>query len=273
MNFLRYLLTFILGKLADSQNNFVKNVLINIFIKLYAPNLKEAVFSEPDEYQSYNDFFIRKLKKETRPINTNLDVIVSPVDGEIIDFGKITKDKLIQAKKYKYSVHDLIGEEFHKLFENGSYTTIYLAPRDYHRIHAPLEGQILYTNHIGNHLYPVNTKSQYTVPSLYIKNERGVIIIRNKNISYALVCIGAMVVGNIVPFWSKKNLVYRKDLIDCWKEGPEESKKNIIKGQEIAHFKMGSTVILIIDNDKYIDSNLLELNKSVKFGSKLIKIK
>ena len=82
-----------------------------------------------------------------------------------------------------------------------------------------------------------------------------------------------MVVGNIVPFWSKKNLVYRKDLIDCWKEGPEESKKNIIKGQEIAHFKMGSTVILIIDNDKYIDSNLLELNKSVKFGSKLIKIK
>ena len=181
---------------------------------------------------------------------------------------------LIQAKKHYYSVEDLLGEKIAKKSNSKQYfITIYLAPTDYHRIHCPYEGYISSTKHMGKLLFSVNTKAQENIPNLYIKNERTVMKVKNNLISYSLVSVGASIVGSIVPFWSNDVSKSRKDFITEWNKGPEESKKQASRGQELAHFKMGSTVILLFNDSSKLDLHSLTTNKTVKFGSKLINLK
>ena len=263
-------LTWFLGSVANSKIVFLKNFLIKLFIKFYKPDLNEVRIPELSFYDSYNAFFIRKLKKESRPIDHSECSFVSPVDGEIVDYGAINETNLIQAKKYDYPIAELIGMEWEDTYSNGFFITIYLAPTDYHRIHCPYEGLIKQTKHMGSYLYSVNKKAQETIPNLYIKNERSVIHFESQKLKYALVSVGASIVGSIVPFWSEEK-DSRKSLINDWNQGPGENYL-IKKGQELAHFKMGSTVILLLENQQVIDLDSLKENKLVKFGSKLFSI-
>ena len=268
------ILTKLMGRLADSENRIIKGLLIKLFMWIYRPSLEESEISEIKEFPTYNSFFTRKLKKEARPIEKSKLSIVSPVDGIIIDHGFIENDMLIQAKKHYYTVEDLLGEKVAKKSNSKQYfITIYLAPTDYHRIHCPYEGYISSTKHMGKLLFSVNTKAQDNIPNLYIKNERTVIKVKNNLISYSLVSVGASIVGSIVPFWSNDASKSRKDLITEWNKGPEEKMKEVLKGQEIAHFKMGSTVILILNDSSKLDLHSLTTNKTVKFGTKLINLK
>ena len=268
------ILTKLMGRLAGSENRIIKGLLIKLFMWIYRPSLEESEISEIKEFPTYNSFFTRKLKKEARPIEKSKLSIVSPVDGIIIDHGFIENDMLIQAKKHHYSVEDLLGEKVAKKSNSKQYfITIYLAPTDYHRIHCPYEGYISSTKHMGKLLFSVNTKAQDNIPNLYIKNERTVMKVKNNLISYSLVSVGASIVGSIVPFWSNDASKSRKDLITEWNKGPEEKMKEVLKGQEIAHFKMGSTVILILNDSSKLDLHSLTTNKTVKFGTKLINLK
>ena len=268
------ILTKLMGRLAGSENRIIKGLLIKLFIWIYRPSLEESEISEIKEFPTYNSFFTRKLKKEARPIEKSKLSIVSPVDGIIIDHGFIENDMLIQAKKHYYSVEDLLGEKIAKKSNSKQYfITIYLAPTDYHRIHCPYEGYISSTKHMGKLLFSVNTKAQENIPNLYIKNERTVMKVKNNLISYSLVSVGASIVGSIVPFWSNDVSKSRKDFITEWNKGPEEKMKKVLKGQEIAHFKMGSTVILILNDSSKLDLHSLTTNKTVKFGTKLINLK
>ena len=268
------ILTKLMGRLAGSENRIIKGLLIKLFMWIYRPSLEESEISEIKEFPTYNSFFTRKLKKEARPIEKSKLSIVSPVDGIIIDHGFIENDMLIQAKKHYYSVEDLLGEKVAKKSNSKQYfITIYLAPTDYHRIHCPYEGYISSTKHIGKLLFSVNTKAQENIPNLYIKNERTVIKVKNNLISYSLVSVGASIVGSIVPFWSNDASKSRKDFIKEWNKGPDEKMKEVLKGQEIAHFKMGSTVILILNDSSKLDLHSLTTNKTVKFGTKLINLK
>tara|TARA_B100000686_G_scaffold176718_1_gene183733 strand:+ start:456 stop:1253 length:798 start_codon:yes stop_codon:yes gene_type:complete len=263
-----------MGRLAGSENRIIKGLLIKLFMWIYRPSLEESEISEIKEFPTYNSFFTRKLKKEARPIEKSKLSIVSPVDGIIIDHGFIENDMLIQAKKHYYSVEDLLGEKVAKKSNSKQYfITIYLAPTDYHRIHCPYEGYISSTKHMGKLLFSVNTKAQDNIPNLYIKNERTVMKVKNNLISYSLVSVGASIVGSIVPFWSNDASKSRKDFITEWNKGPEEKMKEVLKGQEIAHFKMGSTVILILNDSSKLDLHSLTTNKTVKFGTKLINLK
>ena len=263
-------LTWLLGSLANSKIVFLKNFLIKLFIKFYKPDLNEVLIPELSFYDSYNAFFIRKLREESRPIDHSESSFVSPVDGEIVDYGAINETNLIQAKKHNYPIAELIGMEWEDTFSNGFFITIYLAPTDYHRIHCPYEGLIKQTKHMGSYLYSVNKKAQENIPNLYIKNERSVIHFESQKLKYALVSVGASIVGSIVPFWSEEKYS-RKSLIKDWNQGPGENYL-IKKGQELAHFRMGSTVILLLENQQVIDLDSLEENKLVKFGSKLFSI-
>ena len=268
------ILTKLMGRLAGSENRIIKGLLIKLFMWIYRPSLEESEISEIKEFPTYNSFFTRKLKKEARPIEKSKLSIVSPVDGIIIDHGFIENDMLIQAKKHYYSVEDLLGEKVAKKSNSKQYfITIYLAPTDYHRIHCPYEGYISSTKHMGKLLFSVNTKAQDNIPNLYIKNERTVMKVKNNLISYSLVSVGASIVGSIVPFWSNDASKSRKDFITEWNKGPEEKMKEVLKGQEIAHFKMGSTVILILNDSSKLDLHSLTTNKTVKFGTKLINLK
>ena len=274
-NFIPHIIfTKLMGLLASSKNKIIKSLLIKGFIRLYQPDLKEALISNIKDFPTYNAFFTRKLKKESRPVESSQSAIVSPVDGEIIDHGIVEKNMLIQAKKYKYRIEELLGDESKKDSNSNRYfITIYLAPTDYHRIHCPYEGFISSTKHIGESLLSVNKRSQENIPLLYVKNERAVMRIENKLLSYFLISVGASIVGSVVPFWSDPSSKTRQDFINEWNEGPKESKRETLKGQELAHFKMGSTVILIFEDTSKLDLHSLTTNKTVKFGSKLINIK
>ncbi len=267
-------LTFVMGKLAASNNYLIKTILIKGFIQIYDPDLSLIKKENIKEFKSYNDFFIRELKANSRPIEQSENIITSPVDGTVVDFGKIIEDNLIQAKEFKYSISDLLGNvDLGAKFRNGLFVTIYLAPTDYHRIHSPCDGKIISSNHMGTSLHSVNDRAQRLIPSLYVKNERGLVVVESKKLSYALVSVGASVVGSIVPFWSKNKIKFRNDLIKQWRKGPEENQKYVKKGQEIAHFRMGSTVILLLPEANKININSLYQNKTVKFGEKLIELK
>ena len=267
-------LTFVMGKLAASNNNLIKTILIKGFIKIYNPDLSLIKKENIKEFKYYNDFFIRELKADSRPIEHSENIITSPVDGTVVDFGEIIEDNLIQAKEFKYSISDLLGNvDLGTKFRNGLFVTIYLAPTDYHRIHSPYAGKIISSNHMGTDLHSVNDRAQRLIPSLYVKNERGLVVVESEKLSYALVSVGASVVGSIVPFWSKNKIKFRNDLIKQWQKGPEENQKYVKKGQEIAHFRMGSTVILLLPEANKININSLYQNKTVKFGEKLIELK
>ena len=267
-------LTFVMGKLAASNNNLIKTILIKGFIKIYDPDLSLIKKENIKEFKSYNDFFIRELKEDSRPIEHSENIITSPVDGTVVDFGEIIEDNLIQAKEFKYSISDLLGNvDLGAKFRNGLFVTIYLAPTDYHRIHSPYAGKIISSNHMGTDLHSVNDRAQRLIPSLYVKNERGLVVVESEKLSYALVSVGASVVGSIDPFWSKNKIKFRNDLIKQWQKGPEENQKYVKKGQEIAHFRMGSTVILLLPEANKININSLYQNKTVKFGEKLIELK
>jgi phosphatidylserine decarboxylase len=267
-------LTFVMGKLAASNNYLIKTILIKGFIQIYDPDLSLIKKENIKEFKSYNDFFIRELKADSRPIEHSENIITSPVDGTVVDFGEIIENNLIQAKEFKYSISDLLGNvDLGTKFRNGLFVTIYLAPTDYHRIHSPYAGKIISSNHMGTDLHSVNNRAQRLIPSLYVKNERGLVVVESEKLSYALVSVGASVVGSIVPFWSKNKIKFRNDLIKQWQKGPEENQKYVKKGQEIAHFRMGSTVILLLPEANKININSLYQNKTVKFGEKLIELK
>ena len=265
-------LTFFLGALANNRVRFLKNFLIRIFISIYKPNMDEAIHSDINKYTCYNDFFTRRLKEGARKIDSSNNVFISPVDGEIVDHGRIKGGQLIQAKDYKYSLNDLTGKDFEDNLDEGYFITIYLAPTDYHRIHCPFEGKITTSRHLGKSLFSVNKAAQGAIPNLYIKNERSVIEIDSEEFKYTIVSVGASVVGSIVPYWSGRERITRNELIEDWNNGPTEKTK-IRKGDELAHFRMGSTVIIVFKNAKNIDLDSLKENMRVKFGDKLLSLK
>ena len=265
-------LTLVLGYLANSRLEFIKTILIKGFIALYKPNLNEAIHSDIRKYRSYNEFFTRKLKDGSRVVDNSDKAFISPVDGEIVDHGFIEEGQLIQAKKLKYALEDLVGDSYKSLYDEGYFITIYLAPTDYHRIHCPFDGTIIDSQHLGTSLFSVNKKAQESIPNLYIKNERSVLQIDSDGFNFSLVSVGASVVGSIVPFWSVDDNASRSQLINEWKRGPSD-KKQIKKGDELAHFRMGSTIILLFEDSSKLDLDSLIENKLVKFGNKLVSLK
>lgn len=262
----------IISKIADLSANcevpWVKNYLINYFIQRYAVNMGEAVISDPFAYTSYNKFFTRKLKTECRPIDTKPATIVSPADGAIAQIGKINGDKLLQAKGHNFSVQSLMANDpCYEQFIDGSFATIYLAPKDYHRVHMPLSGKLLETFFIPGKLFSVNHKTAQSVPNLFARNERLVSIFETEAGPMAIILVGAMLVGSINTVWGSTYIsksVKHQDFAD--------QTITLEKGAEMGHFKMGSTVILLFANNRTALEQLPSL-ATVKMGQLIGEIK
>ena len=266
-------LTAFAGLISRSENQLIKKTLISWFCYFYKPNLDESVNKKPQDFRSFNDFFTRKLESNSRPINQETDIIISPVDGMVVSLGNLKKGALIQAKGISYEVSELIQD--HSLennFKNGCYVTIYLAPINYHRIHFPFGGTIEKTKYLKGNLYSVNASSARRIKSLYSKNERTFTFVKSESLSYGLVSVGAAMVGSIVPFWNKEINSKKEHLVDLWNQGPEEDLLRVSKGEELGYFQMGSTVILLFPSDVKIDKNFLYEAKPVKFGEELINL-
>ena len=262
----KHALSRLIAKLAESKNNWLKNLLINRAIKTFNINMKEAISDDLASYDSFNDF-TRQLKPEARPLDTGAKVITSPADGVISQAGTIAKNKILQAKNVDYSLARLVGDSNQaKHYENGVFATIYLSPKDYHRVHIPADGQLLCSRYIPGELFSVNQQTAAMVPSLFARNERLVCEFKSEQLGYfSVIFVGAMLVAGIETIWG-----------GIEKPGPGAVRETdysgqeiyFSKGDEIGRFKFGSTVILLFpENSVTLDKNI-EATKPVNVAEK-----
>ncbi|OFA32277.1 phosphatidylserine decarboxylase [Glaciecola punicea] len=246
----KHFLSRLIGQLAAAEAGAVTQFCIKRFIKVYNINMKEALHEDPSAYKSFNDFFTRALKRDVRPIIEGDDILCQPVDGNVSQYGDIIGDKVFQAKSHYYSVTTLLGgkPEIAECFKGGKFVTIYLAPKDYHRIHMPIAGKLTDTLHVPGELFSVNPLTARNVPGLFARNERVVTIFDTSVGKVAVVLVGATVVASIETAWAGNITPPASKYVQHW----QHSQDNITleKGQEMGRFKLGSTVVLCFESDK-----------------------
>ena len=223
----------------------LKGPCIRWFIHHFGVNMSEALHSDPDHFIHFNAFFTRELKPGIRTIANADDALASPVDGTISQIGNINDGRLIQAKNYNYSVLELLGGQ-HDLtteFLHGSFTTLYLSPRDYHRIHMPLPGKLRSMIYVPGRLFSVAPHTVRTIPRLFARNERVICIFDSEYGSFAMILVGAINVAAIETIWHGLVTPPQQKYIAEFQYNDKNI--NLIKGQEMGRFNMGSTVILL----------------------------
>ncbi len=239
---------------------------IEIFSKAFGVNLNDAIHPDPSHYKTFNAFFTRQLKPELRPVaNTQL---VSPVDGTISQFGPIKDALLIQAKGVNYSLNTLLGctIEQAKQFEGGEFITIYLSPKDYHRIHMPCTGSLLEQIHIPGRLFSVAKHTVNTIKGIFARNERVVATFDTDYGPMAMVLVGAINVAAIETVWS--GLVTPPKGKSISTKNYEQESISLAKADEMGRFNMGSTVILVFTKDAPKLTGL-KADQSLKMGEAL----
>lgn len=233
--------------------------------------MQEAQEQNPLAYNSFNDFFTRKLAHNARKVDTTDNSIISPADGLIAKFGIADNQTIIQAKGHDYSLLDLFGnQEDADLFSNGGYFTVYLAPKDYHRVHMPCDGTLLKMTYVPGKLYSVNIKTTESIPRLFAKNERVIALFETQHGYMAQVLVGAMIVGSIETAWAGTISPPHSKQVNTWKyEHDSHQRINLSKGEEMGKFMLGSTVISLFSEGLIsLDKNLKEYSE-VKMGQML----
>lgn len=262
----QHLLSAGMYRLARSEIPWLKNALIRYVVQHYDVDMSEAVIEDPLAYPSFNAFFTRALKPEARPIDP--EGLVSPVDAKVSQAGKINHDRLIQAKGQEYSLFALLAGdgELASQFESGTFATLYLAPRDYHRIHMPLAGTLRTMVFVPGDLFSVSEATTQLVPGLFARNERVICLFDTERGPMAVVLVGAIFVGSMETVWHGE-VRGEGDAPRYWHyEGADAPRFE--KGEEIARFNMGSTVIVV--NVQHAVDLLEDLpGKRVRMGQKI----
>lgn len=256
------------GSMANLRNERVKNFLIEQFIKKYQVNMSEALVEDPRLYASFNDFFIRHLKPESRPLE-QADII-SPVDGCISELGRINNGQLIQAKGREYSVKELLAcsKDTAQQFINGQFATLYLSPKDYHRVHMPIDAELISMTYIPGALFSVQPTTARVVPKLFARNERLAVFFNTKAGPMVMVLVGATIVGAIGTAWAGEIKRSKKSFSQNY------SNQSFAQGDEMGYFKLGSTVILLFaDGDRVSWDEQYRSTSPVRFGRTLGHIK
>ena len=269
-----HLLSKIAGFLAESK--VLKNFLILAFIRRYKVDISEAKITDASDYKTFNHFFTRELKPGARLIDSSLDTVVSPADGKISAYGEIISSQLLQAKDHHFSLFDLLGgnKEVSKLFINGNYTTVYLSPKDYHRVHMPISGKLISTFYIPGSLFSVNEMTSESLPNLFARNERFVCLFQTRVGPMCLILVGAMIVGSIETTWGEGTFAKNnRDRVHATHYSSLEKPIEFSKGQEMGRFKLGSTVITLFGSQTISIDTEIRMNYSIKMGQKLGYIK
>ncbi|MFT7223040.1 MAG: phosphatidylserine decarboxylase [Cellvibrionaceae bacterium] len=257
------------GTLAECRVPWIKNPLIRWFIKTYQVDMGVAAQPEPTAYIHFNDFFTRALTEGERPIDQTKGAVTSPADGCISQLGSIKNGRIFQAKGVEFSLLELVGgnPSDTKAFEEGCFATVYLSPRDYHRVHMPLSGQLQKMIHIPGDLFSVNDATAQNVPRLFARNERVVCLFDTDHGPMALILVGAMIVASIETVWAGLVTPLKKQ-IRYWQYPPKVISA-FDKGEEIGRFKLGSTVILLLGKGVAEWEASLQTQSSVRMGEKI----
>jgi len=242
----QHLLSRLAGAIAQCRWPWLKNTLIRRFIDHYGIDMEQAVNSKAEDFAHFNDFFTRELKPGARPIDAALDAIVCPADGAISQLGNIKDGRIFQAKGQSYSALELLGgdSELAEQFDGGQFATVYLSPKDYHRVHMPLTGTLRSMTYVPGDLFSVNTSTAEQVPRLFARNERAVCIFDTEAGAMAVVLVGAMIVAGIETPWAGQVAPLKRQINRVDYTAPTS---NIViqKGEEMGRFKLGSTAIVL----------------------------
>ena len=267
----KHALSRLIAKAAESQRPWLKNALIERAIASFDINIDEAESSDLDDYKNFNNFFTRALKEGVRPIDGDAKAIVSPADGAVSQAGPINHQRIIQAKGSDYSASRLLGNSQQaKSYENGSFATIYLSPRDYHRVHIPAAGKLLSTRYIPGDLFSVNDQTAQALPNLFARNERLVCEFESEIGNFVVVFVGAMLVAGIETVWGG----YETPGPGAIRETDYSDRDlNYTKGDEIGRFKFGSTVVMLFQEDKISWQDSLMPQTDIQMGEKIAAVK
>jgi len=270
MVFLQYLLpqhwlSRLMFRFARIENVWLKNTFTHWFVKTYQVNLSEARREQVEDYKHFNDFFTRSLKSSARPIASS--AIICPVDGTVSQVGNINNTQILQAKGRDYSVDQLLANDPRSAeFINGFFTTIYLSPKDYHRIHMPYDGKLVSMDYIPGDLFSFNQQTAQNVDNLFARNERVVCYFETQFGLCAFVLVGAIFVGSMQTVWQGQiNPPYKKQVQHFDYQDQDIQLK---KGEELGRFNMGSTIIMLSPNqDNPFNLSALEV---VRMGQALV---
>jgi phosphatidylserine decarboxylase len=240
-------MTRLAGRIASAEWGALTTWVIEGFISRYKVNMSEAVHEDPAHYKSFNEFFTRPLKEGVRPLASS--TWVCPVDGAISQCGAIELDQIFQAKGHQYSTRALVGGDaaLAAQFQNGQFATLYLSPRDYHRIHMPIAGKLLRMIHVPGDLFSVNPTTARGVPGLFARNERVVCEFETAQGPMVLVLVGATIVGSMATVWHGQVNPPRPGIVREW----HYDTQNVLlqKGEEMGRFLLGSTVVMLFQQN------------------------
>jgi len=236
-------MTRLAGRLASAKLGSFTTWVIKRFVKRYNVNMAEAANADPAHYKSFNEFFTRPLKEGVRPLAHS--TWLCPVDGAISQCGPIERDQIFQAKGHQYSTRALVGGDaaLAAQFENGQFATLYLSPRDYHRIHMPVAGKLLRMVHVPGDLFSVNPTTARGVPGLFARNERVVCEFETDHGPMVLVLVGATIVGSMATVWHGIVNPPRPGTVREWHYSDQAI--HLAQGDEMGRFLLGSTVVML----------------------------
>ena len=251
----------------------VRRMLIGWAVKHYGIDMSEAVEENPDRYASFNAFFTRELKPEARPLDVSADGILSPVDGEVSQAGRIHDTLMVQAKGHHFNLDSLLGDgELAARFRDGSFATIYLSPRDYHRVHMPVDGSLERMTHIPGRLFSVNHATTRTVPGLFARNERVVSIFETPAGPAAVILVGAIFVGSMDTVWAGTVTPVERRVSQWRYDDSPNRQVRLDRGAEMGRFNMGSTVILLFPAGRTAWEDSLVPGARVRVGERIGRI-
>jgi phosphatidylserine decarboxylase len=243
-----------------------KNWLIRGFLRLYPIDMTEAVQTDPLSYGSFNEFFTRALKPGARSIAPGLREIACPADGTISEAGRIDGDRLLQAKGRHYTLAELLASDSSaRRYADGAFATIYLAPFNYHRVHMPLRGRLREAVYVPGRLFSVNAATASLVPRLFARNERVLTFFDSAFGEFALIMVGALNVGSIATVWAGDVTPAARRVLTTLP--PQDV--SLDKGEEFGRFNMGSTVILLFQENRVRWHEDLRAGAAVRLGQSL----
>jgi len=260
----QHFLSKLMFRFARINIHWIKNNFTRWFVKKYQVNLSEAEIENIEDYTNFNDFFTRALKPNLRPISES--EIISPVDGVVSQAGIIKESQIFQAKGRQYSVSELLADKVLQEFENGSFATIYLSPKDYHRIHMPCDGDLRSMKYIPGNLFSVNQKTVNNIDRVFARNERLVCLFDTDFGEMVFVLVGAIFVGSMETSWEGQITPPYAKLVKTYDYKNRQIK--LYKGDELGRFNMGSTVILILPHGS--PKLNLEVEQVLEMGQSLI---
>ena len=267
-------LTQLAGWFAQQKWGAVTHFVIKVFAKKYNVDMNEAKKENFSDYESFNQFFIRELKDDARKINENPTALCLPADGRVSQIGHIDDERLLQAKGHFFSLSDLLAgdEELVNTFKNGEFATIYLSPRDYHRVHMPCDATLRKMIYVPGDLFSVNPFLAEHVPNLFARNERVICVFDTAFGPMVQILVGATITASMSTVWAGVINPPRTGEVKVWTYQGDSAIK-LTKGQEMGAFQLGSTVINLFPANSVTLAEHLEVDVPVRMGEILATMK